>query len=42
MDVRFSDSDLAFRDAHRQDRVFTRIAAEIDTAVLKALRDQQE
>jgi hypothetical protein len=33
---------VAFRDAHRQDRVFTRIAAEIDTAVLKALRDQQE
>lgn len=33
---------VAFRDAHRQDRVFTRVAAEIDTTVLKALRDQQE
>lgn len=32
---------IAFRDAHRQDRAFTRLAAEIDTAVLDALRKQQ-
>jgi hypothetical protein len=32
---------IAFRDAHRQDRAFTRFAAEIDTAVLNALREQQ-
>jgi hypothetical protein len=32
---------VAFRDAHRHHRAFTRIVAEIDTAALKALRKQQ-
>ena len=32
---------IAFRDAHRQDRAFTRLAAEIDTTVLNVLRKQQ-
>jgi len=31
---------IAFRDARRQDRAFTRLAAEIDTAALNALREQ--
>jgi len=29
---------ITFRDAHRQDRAFTLVAAEVDTAVLNALR----
>jgi hypothetical protein len=32
---------IAFRDAHRQDRVLTRLASQIDTAMLNALRDQR-
>lgn len=32
---------IAFRDAHRRDRAFTRLAAEIDTTALDALREQQ-
>ena len=32
----------AFRGAHQGDRTFIRLAAEIDTAVLNALREQQK
>jgi len=35
-----SEECIAFRDAHRQDRAFTRLAAQIDRAVLNALRER--
>ena len=31
---------IAFRRAHHNDKAFTRLAAETDTAVLNALREQ--
>jgi len=31
---------IALRNAHRQDRAFTRLTAEIDTAILDALRER--
>ena len=37
---RLSAECIAFRDAHQRDRAFTRLAAEIDTAVLKILWKQ--
>lgn len=33
---------IAFRRAHHSDKMFTRFAAEIDTTVLNALRQQQK
>jgi len=41
IDSPLSAECIASRDARRHDRAFTRLAAEIDMAVLNARREQQ-